>query len=836
MEVKKIVEGMTAPQVAQVIDDNFKAQNKILEEDIAKQNSVIGVSEYKDFSEAEAVAVGDVRKYNGYLYECVEATTGAWDESKWKKSSFKAETEKKLSELGSYVENNPEYARVYTDAEGKFLWGIKQDGSVEWAKGVPTPVKEYVESLDLENDEEIERINQLVTGLLADVKVLTDTYHYVSNPEWACAIVDAEERILMGIKADGSYYIPNRDMYHIENNPEYVKVVVDSKGHVLFGIKADGSCYIPKGISEEAKKGLLELTSRIAYFEDIFSSTDNAEWLQVTTDSEGKVLEGIGNDGKKYFPKQEMLEKRNDTEGRSEMTLDEDGKIISYRDSDGTKYEHKLNTENLILGDKATNDIVVALKKIGFSVDNIMDWSNLEFVEIPIPRTCAIVNIGTDKQATAKTDDIETYLEFWDKDGNYFKKPIIINAQGSSSMTYWIKNQGIDFTDNSKIKFGNWVEQDSFHLKKFYIDVFRGQANVGYRITEQVYQSRGFGQVRPYDYLINGATTDNGIGEFKEDFDTGALCHPDGFPILLHFNGKLAGVYAWNLKKHRDNYWMKKSNAKQIILDGEIGSTELFNGNIDWTAFEIRNPKDLIDIDGNEYDGDKPTELSDTDELSAEVKGYIQRISNANAEITANKTKEKFEEYFLVNPFIDYFLISQVLWNQDGFWKNWIWCTWDGQKWTPTSYDMDSIFGMFYQGTYIVPAGEYKQVGEWVQAWTNTNSILGYNHVVKHLYDLYSEDIKERYKELRNIGIFTTGHIVSLLHDWVKSVGYNNLKTDIEECCAYDGIPQTPSYRDGNQEYVKYPNTLGFYNSVNRVKKWLDDHFAYLDSIFEYNV
>ena len=103
MEVKKIVEGMTAPQVAQVIDDNFKNQNKILEEDIATQNSVIGVSEYKDFSEAEAVNVGDVRKYNGFLYECVEATTGAFDASKWKKSSFKAETEKKLSELGSKV-------------------------------------------------------------------------------------------------------------------------------------------------------------------------------------------------------------------------------------------------------------------------------------------------------------------------------------------------------------------------------------------------------------------------------------------------------------------------------------------------------------------------------------------------------------------------------------------------------------------------------------------------------------------------------------------------------------------------------------------------------------
>lgn len=103
MEVKKIVEGMTAVEVAEVIDSNFKNQNKILEEDIAAQNSVIGVSEYKDFSEAEAVNVGDVRKYNGFLYECVEATTGAFDASKWKKSSFKAETEKKLSELGSLI-------------------------------------------------------------------------------------------------------------------------------------------------------------------------------------------------------------------------------------------------------------------------------------------------------------------------------------------------------------------------------------------------------------------------------------------------------------------------------------------------------------------------------------------------------------------------------------------------------------------------------------------------------------------------------------------------------------------------------------------------------------
>ena len=119
MEVKKIVEGMTAVEVAEVIDSNFKNQNKILEDDIATQNSVSGVSEYKNFSEAEAVAVGDVRKYNGYLYECVEATTGAWDASKWKKSSFKAETEKKLSELGSKASFASVVSRGYINIDNQ---------------------------------------------------------------------------------------------------------------------------------------------------------------------------------------------------------------------------------------------------------------------------------------------------------------------------------------------------------------------------------------------------------------------------------------------------------------------------------------------------------------------------------------------------------------------------------------------------------------------------------------------------------------------------------------------------------------------------------------------
>lgn len=785
----------------------------------------------------------------------------------------------KIAELGSYVENNPEYARAYTDAEGRFLWGIKQDGSVEFTKGIPSSIKKYIDSLDRNNDEEVERINQLVIGLLADVKVLTDTYHYISNPEWACAIVDSEERILMGIKADGSYYIPNKELYHVAANPEWLKVVTDLEGRVLFGIKNNGSCYIPKGISEEAKQGLLELTSRISLFENIFSNIENPEWFSITTDSDGKILEGIEKGGKKYFPKQEMFEKYNDIEGRTEITLDAEGRIVSYRDSNGAKHEHKQHTEeasfdSMILNDKNGLQIAESLKKVGFTTDVPSDFSLSDSIELPIPRVAAKVRLLVPKMPTSKTADIEGYLEYNDKDGNYFKKAIVLNSQGSSSMSYIRPdgsqgNLGVDFVD-CEIKFGTWVSQDSFHIKKYYIDAFRGQCVVGYHLMEQVYQTHPYGSKHPYEPKISFDSFSTSSGSIKKDFNTGALCHPDGFPIVIYVNtggeDVFYGVYAWCLKKHRDNYYCDKKNPNNIILDGLITTNTLFGGSVNWSEFEIRNPKDLIDINGGEYDGENPKELSNSDELSAAVKANIVRLSGVVAAMTANNSRETFEQYFMPTYYIDYYIISQVLYNVDGFHKNWIWCTWDGQHWTPTLYDVDSIFGMMPIGTYVREE--------------TADGILISETITNYLASLYKDEIEERYKELRDKGVFTVDNIVGLLDSWLKRIGYSNLKDDLQK------FNQTPSYRssqlnssnwkiinyswDANKNdydnektyeignrcysygyeleaitqsvgvppfkdvYSNHPRANGFYNSLLRVKNWVEKRLNFLDSQYNY--
>ena len=588
---------------------------------------------------------------------------------------------------------------------------------------------------------------------------------------------------------------------------------------------------------------------------------NDSDYLEAKIDIKGRVLSGRTRDGKAFenvgFDTPEIsidgVETKtiNDEEGRSEITIDSEGKIISYRDAAGIKHENVgIKPKRIYLEEAATQDLIDALNALGYNAKSPIDWSESELVEIPIPTVCAVVNLGVDSQANTKDANIPTTIEFWDKNGNYFKKPIELNAQGSSSMSYNIKNQAIDFADGSKIKFGNWLAFDSFHLKKYFIDVFRGQCIVCYRLGEQVYQTRPVCKQRPWSYMNNNTAIDAGLGSFDKDFNNEAMAHPDGFPIHLFFNGKDAGIYTFNIKKDRSNYNCKKNTQKHIILDGVLGSVFWnANGNLNqqgqtgesiWNDFEVRNPKIATDINGNKYDGDHPTEPSND---YAACKAYISRLTTyktaINAESTIEAKKAKCEEFFNVPFFIDYDLIGQITYNYDGYGKNWIWLTNDGNIWSPTIYDMDSVFGQHWNGASYVENSEIGTPGLYPDMPTGV------------IYGLYQAEYEARYKELRDKGIFTVDNICGLFKEWLDACGQSNLKNDIENIVVSPYIengevvkdeqgnpiliPNTPSYRDGSKEYVYQPTVGGWYNSLQRVYNWLVARIAFLDTHYNYN-
>nr|DAG91613.1 MAG TPA: CotH kinase protein [Crassvirales sp.] len=759
---------------------------------------------------------------------------------------------------------------------------------------------------------------QTLTSILANLSTTIDKvtikdeageiqdspFRVISNEEFLWAVVDSDDKVLFGFyRATGKPFCPLNEMYHVIQNEEYFAAWVSVDDKVVLGIRKDGEIIGEIHAVNALKEVISSLQEKVDTIDaslqellDVFSLQENPEYMAIEKDADGKVLSATYNDGSHYSHnlKSETIDAKvdkkegkslidsdvaeanstlEDPEGRTEITTDADGKVFGYRDSEGTRHEHKISANHIELSDEAANEVNEAFKSAGIKTDNPSDFSNDSYVELPIPRIAAQVKLYAPKLPTTKTGDVEAEIEYIDKDGNYFKIKVILNAQGSSSMRYKVKNMAFDTLDGRKIKFGDFPAQDSFHIKKYYIDAFRGQCIVGYWLTEQVYKSRPLGEQYPYEYLQNTITKDEGNGIVSKDFFNGAKCHPDGFPVVITWINSVTGeenymgVYTWNLKKSKEVYNMDKSNPNNIVLDGIIGTDTLFGGSISWKDFEIRNPKSLKDIDGNKYDGDNPKELSDTDTKSKAVKDNLERFSAACAAIASDKTKENFEKYFLVNPFIDYVLLSQFLYNVDGFRKNWIWCSWDGKRFTPTMYDLDSLFGQDTTGTSIIPNSTTLSLGDKVKP-------------CDLLIELYNDVLLARYKYLRDNGIFSVENVVSLMEKWLDKVGYNNIKKDL------DTYKDTPSYRNSyineQWEFVNYtwndsmsdyseektynegetcvykgykfkaksqvqgvvpvskvydsqPYLMGFHNSLLRVKLWMDERIKTLDNKYNYN-
>lgn len=589
------------------------------------------------------------------------------------------------------------------------------------------------------------------------------------------------------------------------HDAEYIKAIVDADGRILFGIKADGTISWSKGIPQVI----------INYVES-------------------KIAElGMNADILSFFNAAPISE----VDGKFELTLDSDGRILSWRDLSGVKHETKLVVENQLgLSKKAMSQFIENLVASGFTSKSPIDFSDSQSINLPIPRYCAVVNvISPIGLATSKGQDIRCEFEYLDKSGNYFRKPCILNAQGTSSMAYIEKNQGIDiYNDEAReescdIIFGNWVAQDSFHWKCYYIDVFRGVCNIAYNWVEKLIESldsRNNRIIKESDSI----TAFQSSGDFATDFGDCALCHPDGFPFEMYVNGEYYGLFAWNLKKDRANYSMKKKDYSAILLDGFINKDTFFGGNVQWTQFELRNPKDLVTMNGSKYDGDNPQELIDntssaynsnnaTHVNTSGTKNLIKRIAGAMPQIMAASNEDAkliFEQYFDKKAMIAYFIGANVLYHYDGFSKNWIWTIYN-QIAAPTFYDMDSIFGRDANGL-SVPQG-------------TTSEILGANPnetITGQLVRLYKEEIDATYKFLRENDIVSVATIMSYVDSWLTMATNSALRRNIEKW------PSIPSYRsqktieDGTREG-------GMFDSPTRIKKWLESRITNLDKYFNYS-
>lgn len=378
-----------------------------------------------------------------------------------------------------HISQSEEFLWVILDTANHPLLGIQQDGTcwaakAQWLDDIKA-IKEAIKTFQPKEDGK---------GLInLDI---ADSFFYISNDEYIIAVVDAENRILAGIKYDGEPFFPNHEMYSVITNKEWLYAIIDAENKVLGGFRSDDGHMIVGGIDistfiANAIIDIADIKERTAHL----STIENEEYLSVEIDAEGKVIGYIAPDGSHYLyrVKSETIPEEfshiEDLEGRIEITTDADNKVLGYRNSEGERYEHKmkvnkLNVENLNLGSNAQKDVLDFINSQP-KVVNVRKWHLPSYGTVDIKQETFFLTandgysdktgiypivINEDTQENAKKG--LTVLQFFVKS--------TLKDEGNGVYSKLDNSVGLDFYVPSKVTYVNEVPYVTSSLTKNELD------------------------------------------------------------------------------------------------------------------------------------------------------------------------------------------------------------------------------------------------------------------------------------------------------------------------------------------------------------------------------
>lgn len=414
----------------------------------------------------------------------------------------------------------------------------------------------------------------------------------------------------------------------------------------------------------------------------------------------------------------------------------------------------------------------------------VVDYSQASSIKIEEPRLAHVNITGIDALPEGKEDNLHAWMEYNDDNGVFFKKRVVVNAQGATSLKFPKKNLAIDFCEDewigettTSVTIGDWVKQDAFHLKANWLDSFRGGLAVAtaYKLYDDM--------VADEPHILERA----GLTDYSEK----VLCHPDGFPCVVSLNGSFYGVYAWQLKKHRRNMGMKKDNPQHVWFQLQTYTSSFVTGDVNWNHIEVRNPKVVTD---------------ETKGIIEQFAGYYKELESMNHTLSRDAMRHEIERRYDVPCLIDFIIHGMVTANIDGFGKNAQFFTYDGYKWFVMPYDLDETFGNPWVGSFQFPA-------EW--SWVSVPySMEGYVNTVPYTWivDYFWDDLKKRYACLRRSGVLSVEKIMSYLEDWNDRVGedYYDKEYAMWASCPSNGVTVLDPHWKKIEDWSQYAKTVAY--------------------------
>ena len=418
----------------------------------------------------------------------------------------------------------------------------------------------------------------------------------------------------------------------------------------------------------------------------------------------------------------------------------------------------------------------------------------------PLKNIMPIMNITCDPEVFATmtdTNKVEVAITYTSPNSDLYGQTLttatksLMYWQGTSSIAYDIKNFNIILRDDNRQEimyspYPNCIPQSLFCLKANLMESTNAH-NVGLA-----------DYVRKYLYIHNNPA---------QDIDPRASRTIQGFPILLYINGKLQGVYDFNLDRYSTtafgyNLPAHKDTCRVYEISANTNSTA--GAFIPWSS-----DKDVTEWAWykNDFMGIYPPEIqnANNDDFAA-LKNLISFVHD-----TSDRVFEiEFDTYFDKESVIRYYILVMVLGLVDSLGKNAKLVTYDGVKWYFEFYDMDTAFGLDNTGALkydvdIEVDPEHFNTADSV-LWTRVRT-------------LFYADIETEYYKMRN---------QDLTLDKIYECLFTNQIEKIPEK-QYNLSTQSKYLKSG--EYIMMSNGNRYYN----LKRWIKERLIYCDTLFNYS-
>lgn len=250
----------------------------------------------------------------------------------------------------------------------------------------------------------------------------------------------------------------------------------------------------------------------------------------------------------------------------------------------------------------------------------------------------------------------------------------------------------------------------------------------------------------------------------------------DGFPIKVYTNGIYQGRYTWNIPKDKWMTNMDDSLDTHCILCGE---------NYDGGCFRA-----LPIINGTDW----------SDEIHDIAPEAIKNSWTEVVSFIINSTDEDFKSnisnYFDLQSLIDYHVFAIYDCGLDSYGKNQIYMTYDGIKWIASMYDLDSTWGLYWNGEAVMNYDYAREKFEDKVQGRQGN--LLYERLEQNFYI----ELQNRWEELKQSAL-SMSNIINRFERLADIMPSDLIKEDYASTTADGAYSNIPSIARNNLQQIR---------------------------------